>query len=187
MAASASTSNWTTRQDKYIVGGGAWTEHRWAYGPGGCAVNVWNVFERRGQVNNTTINCGGQYYKTIHTMLQHLVRSSIRVGRYYINGMVTFAQMYIHGHTTINYFWWGIISMGAGRVNVWPFIFVVCWNVKNYKLQIIGQRGGKYTTWYNNRRGKKGVWHLQWLGIVGWGSKLFRATKNWSMQLNLIS
>jgi len=84
----------------------------------GCAVNVWNVFERRGQVNNTTINCGGQYYKTIHTMLQHLVRSSIRVGRYYINGMVTFAQMYIHGHTTINYFWWGIISMGAGRVNV---------------------------------------------------------------------
>ena len=107
----------------------------------GCAVNVWNVFERRGQVNNTTINCGGQYYKTIHTMLQHLVRSSIRVGRYYINGMVTFAQMYIHGHTTINYFWRGIISMGAGRDQCLTFHF--CCVLECEKLQITNYRAAR--------------------------------------------
>ena len=30
-----------------------------------CFVNIWNLFETRGQANNTTINCGGQHYQTI--------------------------------------------------------------------------------------------------------------------------
>ena len=42
-----------------LLEGGAWTEHRWVYGPGVRCKYLENVFEMRGQANNTTINLWG--------------------------------------------------------------------------------------------------------------------------------
>ena len=54
------------------------------------AVNIWNVFELRGQANNTTINCGGQYYQyqTKYNVVSSIWSADVVGGNLAVRGWV---------------------------------------------------------------------------------------------------